>query len=290
MLEQPPDEYKGKFPPDDPRLPELTAAHESFLNSLGRYASHKQTQQSAMEAFDRRNAGLVDLHKQRLGILSDGNVMPGAPVAMEWYDAEEGDEDEEDEPQLEPRNPFYRGQHHLIPGLVGHASANTMLEGDKWDKKPTEKDDETDHPGKPTIVQDTKNGVKAGWKHMKPVGEALGGAAAATAVGLGYAGAGLTSLGSHGIRGAGHLLGNMMRGREAEEDEPEARPKPPAPPPASKEESGQPVPPFLLDLPERMKAARKGPNLGSGRFTNGEIDRRFREKEIKRTGYGVGMP
>ena len=89
-----------------------------------------------------------------------------------------------------------------------------MLEGDKWDKKPTEKDDETDHPGKPTIVQDAKNGAKAGWRHMQPVGEALGGAAAATAVGLGYMGAGLTSLGYHGVRGAGHLLGNMMRGRE----------------------------------------------------------------------------
>jgi len=116
MLEQPPDEYKGKFPPDDPRLPELTAAHESFLNSLGRYASHKQTQQSAMEAFDRRNAGLVDLHRQRLGILNDGNVMPGAPMAMEWYDAEEGDEDE---PQLESRNPFYRGRHHRTPQPYG---------------------------------------------------------------------------------------------------------------------------------------------------------------------------
>ena len=180
----------------------------------------------------------------------------------------------------------------MLPGLVAHASANTMLEGDKWDKKPTEKDDERDHPGKPTIIQDTKNGAKAGWRHMRPVGEALGGAAAATAVGLGYMGAGLTSLGYHGVRGAGHFLGNMMRDREPDPNDPEPptpEPKPPAPPRASKEESGQPVPPFLLDLPERMKAARKGPNLGSGRFVNGEIDRRFREKEIRRSGYGVGM-
>ena len=199
-------------------------------------------------------------------------------MAMEWYDAEEGDEDE---PQLQTRNPFYRGQHHLIPGLVGHAGANTMLEGDQWDKKPAEKDDQTDRPGKPTIVQDTKNGVKAGWKHMKPVGEALGGAAAATAVGLGYMGAGLTSLGYHGIQGAGHMIGNIMRGGEPEQPEPPAPTPPPAPTAPREAKPEQPVPPFLLDLEERMKAAKKGPNLGSGRFTNGEIDRRAREKKFE---------
>ena len=134
-------------------------------------------------------------------------------MAMEWYDAEEGDEDEEDEPQLEPRNPFYRGQHHLIPGLVGHASANTMLEGDKWDKKPTEKDDETDHPGKPTIVQDAKKGVqaakrgiKAGWKSLESPAHTMGEISAATLYGLGAAGgATLSGLANFG-RGVANWL------------------------------------------------------------------------------------
>ena len=80
-----------------------------------------------------------------------------------------------------------------------------------------------------------------------------------------------------------------MRDREPDPNDPE--PPTPEPQPLAPREGRpeQPVPVSLLDLEERMKAAKKGPNLGRGRFTNGEIDRRFREEEIRRTGYGVGM-
>ena len=92
MLAQPPDEYKGEFPPDDPRLPDLTAAHESFLASLARYDSHRQVPQLAMEAFDRKNAGLVDLHKRRIGLLGgpDGGMQSGAPMFDPPNDDDDG--------------------------------------------------------------------------------------------------------------------------------------------------------------------------------------------------------
>ena len=93
MLAQPPDEYKGEFPPDDPRLPDLTAAHESFLASLARYDSHRQVPQMAMEAFDRKNAGMVDLHKRRIGLLGgpDDGMQSGAPMFEPPNDDDDGD-------------------------------------------------------------------------------------------------------------------------------------------------------------------------------------------------------
>ena len=93
MLAQPPDEYKGEFPPDDPRLPDLTAAHETFLASLARYDSHRQVPQMAMEAFDRKNAGMVDLHKRRIGLLGgpDDGMQSGAPMFEPPNDDDDGD-------------------------------------------------------------------------------------------------------------------------------------------------------------------------------------------------------
>ena len=282
MLPWPPDKYRGPFPPLDPRLPLLAQAHESAVEGFRRADETQQMQHHAMASYADKNAPMQTIHEQRLGLQGapDGGMMRGAPVAMDWQDTAS-----DEEPQLEARNPFHRGRHQLFPGLVAHANVNTMLQEERRQRTPGDEDRE-DHPGKPTIIQDTRNGARAGWRHMRPVGEALGGAAAATAVGLGYMGAGLASLGINGIRGAGHLLGHVMRGGGEDPEEPEPPPRPPhqppstAPPAPLEERPAQPVPPYLLDLEERMRAARRGPNIGA--FAQREIDRRRIERDTVR--------
>ena len=104
----------------------------------------------------------------------------------------------------------------------------------------------------------------AGWNHARPIAERGGAALGATAIGGGYA------LGYHGVRGAANLMGNFLHSEQPGDEE--EQPRPPAPPPSifpqraaqnTREEPEVPVPFYLLDHEERMRAARRGPNLGA---------------------------
>ena len=309
MLPWPPDEYDGPFPPPDPRLPRLAQAHESAVEGFRRADETQQMQHHAMASYAAKNEPLQTIHEQRLGIQGgpDGGMRPGAPVTMEFHEVDEEPPAQswEDSPALGPRspftrNPFYRGHHHLIPGLVAHGGGMAPIRrGQVEGQMGRYADLPEDDPGRMVIEQDTpeppaRRGVvprtgssaRAGWNHMRPVGETLGEFGAAGAVGLGYLGGGAASLGWNALRGGW----NWMTSREPREEPEPPEPPPPAPrPPVPREETpAQPVPVFLMDLEERMRAARQGHNLGQGRFVNGEIDRRHREREIQRTGYGFG--
>ena len=83
MLPQPPDCYRGPFPPHDPRLPLITDAHETFENHVRK--------------FDAQRAPLQAIHQERVGLIGgeDGGMHRGAPVTMDFHTANGGSDDDE---------------------------------------------------------------------------------------------------------------------------------------------------------------------------------------------------
>jgi hypothetical protein len=84
------------------------------------------------------------------------------------------------------------------------------------------------------------------------------------------------------------LVGNFLHpDQPADEEE---QPQPPAPlPQTTQGEPREAVPPYLLDHEERMRAARRAPNLGA--FASREYDRqrveRYEREDRRRRAYGV---
>ena len=107
MLAQPPDEYKGPFPPLDPRLPWLIQAHTSAVEGFLQNEATRAVQRQALARFDSKRAGLQTIHQQRLGLQGpDGEMRAEAPMAMDFETAH-SESPRSDHHPLRARNPYY---------------------------------------------------------------------------------------------------------------------------------------------------------------------------------------
>ena len=95
MLPQPPDNYRGPFPPRDPSLPVITKAHDSG-EAFSRAERTHAMQHHAMDKFAARHGALQEIHQDRLGLIGgpDGGHQHGAPMAMDF--AEHDDDSDDD--------------------------------------------------------------------------------------------------------------------------------------------------------------------------------------------------
>ena len=316
MLAQPPDSYRGPFPLLDPRFPIISQAHESAEEAWNRAAGTKNLQHQAMMQHALRQAPLQQIHAERLGLEGgpDGGMQDRAPMtlASEYHTASErqstvADDDDGawwDTPEYNHyvrRSPFTNATQ---TGLVQHMETQTEHYGSRQRREQgTEQSEggsgeegggggqEEEREERPSL----RHYASAGWNHARPLAELGGAALGATAIGGGYALGALGSLGYHGVRGAANLMGNFLHSEPGDEEE---QPRPPAPPPPQlpqrtaqnlREEPEVPVPPYLLDHEERMRAARQGPNLGT--FASREYDRQrlagYEREDRRRRAYGV---
>ena len=274
MLPQPPDEYTGPFPPLDPRLPWLIQAHKSAEEGFIQNEATRASQRHAMARFHNKMAGIQTIHQQRLGLQGpDGEMRAEAPMAMDFETAHSNSPRSEqslrDHMPLRARNPYYG------PDAPMGTQTQEMGAGDERHRRDELQDHAQENGG-----GGMRNAARQGWEHVRRPAEFLGAVTGALGVSAAYLTAGTASLGYHGLRGAGSLIGNALgaRGEVADEEE---RPPPPPPPPQEEPRQGDAVPPYLMDLEERMEAARRRiPNLG--RFASGEIDRRRRERDMVR--------
>ena len=200
-----------------------------------------------------------------------------------WWDHDGYDPRERAAPAFVHQSPF---RNATQTGLVHHNGTQTEHYGSRQRRE--EGTDETEGGageggggGEGEERPSLRHYARAGWNHARPLAEFGGAALGATAVGGTYALGALGSLGYHGARGAANLVGNFLHHEEHEQEDvemPEAPRTAPARGPPTQTEPREPVPPYLLDHEERMRAARRGPNLGA--FASREYDRQRLE------GYG----
>ena len=297
MLAQPPDSYEGTFPLRDPRFPKISQAHESAEEGWNRAEGVKDLQHKAMMRHGLRHAPLQQIHAERLGLEggSDGGMHDHAPMtlASEYHTASGyqstaagDDEDGEDEdagawwdtPDYYSRSSPFRNATQT--GLVQHNGTQTEHTGSRQRREQgTDQSEEGSGPGEGgggegegEERRSLRHYARAGWNHARPLAEFGGAALGATAVGGGYALGALGSLGYHGARGAANLVGNFLHHETEDVEMPEEPPNPRPTP--TQAEPRQPVPPYLLDREERMRAARQ-PSLGPFAQREGERQRNF---------------
>ena len=286
MLAQPPDSYRGPFPLLDPRFPIISQAHESAEEAWNRAAGTKDMQNKAMMQHALRHAPLQQIHAERLGIEGgpEGGMQDRAPMtlASEYHSIAEhqsiatGDDDGAwwDTPDYVRRSPFHNATQ---TGLVQHNGTQTEHYGSRQRREEGRDQSEGGSDGggggggqeereaRPSLRQY----ARAGWNHARPLAEFGGAALGATAIGGGYALGALGSLGYHSARGAANLMGNYFdQGPPEDVEMHEAAPDAP-----TQAEPREPVPPYLLDHEERMRAARVP--LGPFAQREGERQRTF---------------
>ena len=241
MLAQPPDSYRGPFPPPDPRLPYITQAHESAEESWNRAASTKEMQQQAMMRHAMRNAPLQQIHAERLGLEGgpEGGMEARAPMTLASHyssahsQASEAETegwwlDPEDRVPYVPRNPFHN---RTQVGLVQHGGTQTEHQGSRHREPESEEERRSEAGGGGGEQEEgrtMRQAAAAGWRHMRPLADFGGAAVGALGIGTGYLGGAMGSALYHGSRGAINLVGQFMQPGEREEAE---QPHPAAPPP-----------------------------------------------------------
>ena len=282
MLPQPPDEYKGPFPPLDPRLPWLIQAHKSAEEGFIQNEATRASQRHAMAKFHNKMAGIQTIHQQRLGLQGpDGEMRAEAPIAMDFETAHSNSTRSEQSLRnhmpLRARNPYYG------PEAPMGTQTEEIGAGDERHRREDVQEQAQERGG-----GGMRNAAQRGWEHVRMPAEFVGALTGALGVAGAYTAGGAVSAAYHGLRGAGSLIGNVLGARDEVADEEErppplALPPPALPPPEEPRPQGGavPVPPYLMDMEERMQTARRHiPNLG--RFASGEVDRRRRERDMVR--------
>lgn len=185
MLAQPPDCYRGPFPPPDPRFPIITQAHESAEEAWNRAESTRDLHHRAMTAFADRQAPLQSVHSQRLGLEGPGGGMRAeAPMAMDMasdYHSAAGDSDGW---WLRPINP-YRGAATPRATQTDRTATSRGADGAGEEGAP-----EGGQPRRPDIMGSLRSGANGTLAHMGSAliegGLHLGSAAASSVIhGLG---------------------------------------------------------------------------------------------------------
>ena len=181
MLAQPPDCYRGPFPPLDPRFPIITQAHESAEEAWNRAESTRDMHHRAMAAFADRQAPLQSLHSQRLGLEGPGGGMRAeAPMAMDMasdYHSAAGDSGGW---WLRPINP-YRGA--ATPRAT---QTDRTITSRGPDEAGEEGPPERGQPRRPDIMGSIRSGANGTLSHMGSAliegGLHLGSAAASSVI------------------------------------------------------------------------------------------------------------
>ena len=143
MLPQPPDNYRGPFPPRDPRLPLITNAHDSG-EAFSKTEQTHAMQHRAMDKFATRHAPLQEIHQDRLGLIGgpDGGHQHGAPMAMDFAEHEADSDDDHSVYTM-----FQKGhrRYDLQPRSPYQSSERIAIEDEP--RPPPTEEDESQDPG-----------------------------------------------------------------------------------------------------------------------------------------------
>ena len=125
MLPQPPDNYRGPFPPRDPSLPLITNAHDSG-EAFSKAEQTHAMQHHAMHKHATRHGALQEIHQDRLGLIGgpDGGMQHGAPMSMHFEEHEADSDDDHSvytmfqkghrRYELHPRSPYQSSERLAI--------------------------------------------------------------------------------------------------------------------------------------------------------------------------------